>query len=27
LSQLVQVSIPITLREGEKKVQDIKVAN
>jgi hypothetical protein len=27
LSQLVPVSIPITLREGEKKVQDIKVAN
>jgi hypothetical protein len=27
LSQLVQVSIPISLREGEKKVQDIKVAN
>jgi hypothetical protein len=27
LSQLVQVSIPITLREGDKKVQDIKVAN
>jgi protocatechuate 3,4-dioxygenase beta subunit len=27
LSQLVPVSLPITLREGEKKVQDIKVAN
>ena len=27
LSQLVPVSIPITLRDGEKKVQDIKVAN
>jgi uncharacterized protein (DUF2141 family) len=26
LSQLVSVSIPVTLREGEKKVQDIKVA-
>jgi hypothetical protein len=27
LSQLVSASIPLTLREGEKKVQDIKVAN
>jgi protocatechuate 3,4-dioxygenase beta subunit len=27
LNQLVPVSLPITLREGEKKVQDIKVAN
>jgi hypothetical protein len=27
LAQLVPVSIPISLRDGEKKVQDIKVAN
>jgi hypothetical protein len=27
LSQLMPVSIPITLRQGEQKVQDIKVAN
>jgi hypothetical protein len=27
LTQLAQVSLPLTLREGEKKVQDIKVAN
>jgi protocatechuate 3,4-dioxygenase beta subunit len=27
LTQLMSVSIPITLQEGEKKVQDIKVAN
>ena len=27
LSQLAAVSLPLTLREGEKKVQDIRVAN
>jgi hypothetical protein len=26
LSQLLSASIPISLREGEKKVQDIKLA-